>query len=89
MKKLKIYWPYLLLIPFVIAGIVGWFVLPETVVLNTDGTSMPKLFGLLIPVAVSALGASRVCLEGKNRGAGAIILVLAAVAEVLLYAWNL
>ena len=89
MKKLKVYWPYLLLIPFVIAGIVGWFLLPETVVLNTDGTAMPRLFGLLIPVAVSALGASRVCLEGKNRAAGAIILVLAAVAEVLLFAWNL
>lgn len=89
MKKLKIYWPYLLLIPFVAAGIAGWFVLPETVLLNTDGTAMPKLFGLLIPVALSALGASRVCLEGKNRATGAIILVFAAVAEVLLFTWNL
>ena len=89
MKKLKVYWPYLLLIPFVAAGIVGWFVLPETVLLNTDGTTMPKLFGLLIPVAVSALGASRVCLEGKNRAAGAIVLVLAVVADVLLFTWNL
>ena len=89
MKKWKIYWPYLLLIPFVAAGIAGWFVLPEMLLVNTDGTSMPKLIGLLIPVALSALGASRVCLSGKNRSAGAIILVLVVVAEVLLFAWNL
>ena len=89
MKTLKVYWPYLLLIPFVAAGIVGWFVLPETLLVNTDGTVMPKLVGLLIPVAVSTFGASRVCLGGKNRSAGALLLVLAVVAEVLLFAWNL
>lgn len=89
MKKLKVYWPYLLLVPFVAAGVAGWFVLPETLLVNTDGTAMPKLVALLIPVAMSALGASFVCVEGKKRSTGLLVLVLAVVAEVLLFAWNL
>ena len=88
-QKLKVYWPYALLLPFVIAGVIGWFVLPEELVINTHGAAMPKLFGLLIPVALSALGASRTCLGGKNRSSGILILALSVVAEVLLFVWNL
>lgn len=89
-KALRVYWPFLLLLPFVIAGIVGWFVLPaELVVQGGSGSGLPKLMGLLVPVALAALGSSQACFEGKRRMAGILILGIAVIAEVLLFAWNL
>ncbi len=86
----KVYWPYFLLIPFVIAAVVGWFVLPAELVMSdrSDGT-MPKLVGLLVPVALAALGSSQACLAGRRRAAGGMILLIAVIAAVLLFAWNL
>lgn len=87
---LKVYWPFLLLVPFVAAGIVGWFVLPAQLVIRTgNGSGLPRLIGLLVPLALAALGSSQVCFDGKCRMAGILILVIAAMAEVLLFAWNL
>lgn len=89
-KSWKIYWPYFLLIPFVAAGIIGWFLLPaELAVQAGSGGTMPKLAGLLAPLALAALGSSQACFEGKRRAAGVVILIVAAVAEVLLFIWNL
>ena len=89
-KLLKVYWPFLLLLPFVIAGIVGWFVLPaELVIRGGSGSGLPRLIGLLVPVALAALGGSQACLKGNRRMAGILILVIAAIAEVLLFVWNL
>lgn len=86
----KIYWPYFLLIPFVLAGVIGWFVLPaEVVIQGGSGSGMPKLMGLLVPVALAALGSSQACFKGKRRMAGVLILGIAAIAEVLLFVWNL
>ena len=87
MKKWKLYWPYYVLLVFVLAGIVGWFVLPAELVIR-DGGDMPKLIGLLVPVAMASLGGSLAARE-KTRWAGAAILVLAAVLEIMLFAWNL
>lgn len=83
----KIYWPYYVLILFVLAGIVGWFVLPAELVIR-DGGGMPKLIGLLGPVAMAALGGSLAARE-KTRWAGVAVLVLAAVLEIMLFVWNL
>lgn len=89
MKKLKVYWPFLPLLLFVVAGIVGWFVLPAELVMQSGGeTTVPKLVGLLVPVALSALGGSFVAVE-KRRWAGVVVLIVAAAAEILLFVWNL
>ena len=50
----KRFWPFLLTIPLAAASVVGWFILPEELVMQigVDGqpsSVMPKLFGLLIP----------------------------------------
>lgn len=87
MKKLKIYWPFLPFLILIAAGIVGWFVLPAELVLRTGG-ALPKLFGLLGPVALGAFGGSLAARE-KTRWAGAVIIVVAAVLEIMLFAWNL
>lgn len=87
MKKLKIYWPFLPFLILTAAGIVGWFVLPAELALRTGGV-LPKLFGLLGPVALGAFGGSLAARE-KTRWAGAVIIVVAAVLEIMLFAWNL
>lgn len=87
MKKLKVYWPFLPFIVLLLAGVIGWFVLPAELVIN-DGGAMPKLLALLGPVALGALGGSLAARE-KNRWAGAVVIVIAAVLEIMLFAWNL
>ncbi|MGN0985873.1 MAG: hypothetical protein ACI4OU_05200 [Candidatus Enterenecus sp.] len=87
-------WPWLLVMPFVAAAVAGWFLLPAELVVQVgvDGTPsnmMPKLAGVLVPVALAAFGGSRVCKGGKYRPAGILVLAVAAVVEVLLFAWNL
>ena len=87
MKKLKVYWPFLPFIVLLLAGVIGWFVFPAELIIN-DGGGLPKLMALLVPVALGALGGSLAARE-KTRWAGAVVIVIAAVAEVLLFAWNL
>ena len=85
-QKWKVYWPYYVLLVFVLVGIVGWFVLPAELMIR-DGGGLPKLLGLLVPVAMAALGGSLAARE-KTRWAGAVVLVIAAVLEIMLFAWN-
>lgn len=87
MKKWKIYWPFLPFLILVVVGIVGWFVLPAELVIRSDG-SMHKLVGLLCPVAIGAFGGSLAARE-KTRWAGAVVIVIAVVTEIMLFAWNL
>lgn len=87
MKKWKLYWPYYVLLVFVLAGIVGWFVLPAELMIRS-GSGVPKLIGLLLPIAMAALGGS-LAARGKTRWAGVAVIVFAAVLEVMLFAWNL
>ena len=87
MKKWKVYWPFLPLVIFVILGIVGWLVLPAELTVRGDGT-LPKLMALLVPVALGALGGSLAARE-KTRWAGVAVIVLTAVLEIMLFAWNL
>lgn len=87
MKKLKVYWPFLPLLVFVLAGIVGWFVLPAEVAIRS-GAVLPKLMALLVPVALGAFGGSLAARE-KTRWAGVAVVVLTAVLEIMLFAWNL
>ena len=61
MEEKKRFWPFLVLIPLLAAAIAGWFVLPDSLVMQigADGQPsniMPKLFGLLIPPAVGWWG---------------------------------
>lgn len=86
-QRWKIYWPYYVLILFVLAGIAGWFILPSELVIR-NGSGVPKLIGLLGPVAMAALGGSLAARE-KTRWAGAAVIVIAAVLEIMLFAWNL
>ena len=87
MKKLKVYWPFLPFIVLLLAGVIGWFVLPAELIIN-DGSGLPKLMALLVPVALGALGGSLAARE-KTRWAGAVVIVIAAVLEIMLFAWNL
>lgn len=87
MKKLKVYWPFLPFVVLLLAGVIGWFVLPAELVIN-DGGAMPRLLALLGPVALGALGGSLAARE-KTRWAGAVVIVIAVVLEIMLFAWNL
>ena len=87
MKKLKLYWPFLPLAALVAAGIVGWFLLPGELTMG-GGAAVPKLFGLLAPVAVCAFGGS-LAARDKTRWAGAVVIVIALVMEIILFARNL
>ena len=86
MKRFKVYWPFLPFVVLVLAGIVGWFVLPGELTMGSGGT-LPKLFGLLAPVAVGAFGGSLAARE-KTRWAGAVVIIIAVVMEILLFVWN-
>jgi len=86
MKKLKVYWPFLPFLLLLAAGIVGWFVLPAQV--SIRDTVLPKLLALLGPLALGALGGSLAARE-KTRWAGAVIIVIALVLEVMIFGWNL
>ena len=86
MKKLKVYWPFLPFALLAIAGIAGWFVLPAELAMGSG--SVPRLFGLLAPVAVGAFGGSLAARE-KTRWAGAVVIIIALVMEILLFVRNL
>jgi len=86
MKKLKVYWPFLPFLLLLAAGIVGWFVLPAQV--SIRDTVLPKLLALLGPLALGALGGSLAARE-KTRWAGAVVIIIAMVMEILLFVWNL
>ena len=91
----KRFWPFLLVIPLVIAAGAGWFLLPEELVMQigVDGRPsniMPKLFGLLIPPAVGLIGAGIASSTGKEKHlAGFITLAVAAVIAGFTFFMNL
>lgn len=95
MEDKKRFWPFLLVIPLAIASIAGWFILPEELVMQigVDGQPsnvMPKLFGLLIPVAVGLIGAGIASSTGKEKHlAGFITLAVAAVIAGFMFVMNL
>lgn len=94
MKK-KRYWPFLLVIPLIAAAAAGWFLLPDELVMQVglDGQPsrmMPKLAGLLVPVAVGAVGAGIACgREQEKRAGGLIVLEVAAVITGVVFVMNL
>lgn len=88
MKKWKVYWPFLPFLILLAAGIAGWFLLPAELSLGAEKGSLPKLIGLLGPVALGAFGGSLAARE-KTRWAGAVVVVIAVVTEIMLFAWNL
>ena len=68
----KRFWPFLLLIPLAIAVIAGWFLLPDTLVMQVGmsgqpSKSMPKVLGLLIPMAAGMIGAAYASSEREER----------------------
>lgn len=94
MKK-KRFWPFLLMIPLLTAAVAGGFLLPDQLVMQigVDGQPsnvMPKLFGLLIPVAVGAIGAGIASSAAKEKHlAGFITLAAAFLITGLTFFMNL
>ena len=90
----KRFWPFLFLIPLSIAVIVGWFLLPDTLVMQVSmsgqpSKSMPKVLGL-IPMAAGMIGAAYASSEKEERRPrGFIVLALAVVVLVITFAFNL
>ena len=78
-----------------IAVIVGWFLLPDTLVMQVSmsgqpSKSMPKVLGLLIPMAASMIGAAYASSEKEDRRPqGLIILALAVVILAVTFVFNL
>ncbi len=91
----KQFWPFLLVIPLIIAAAAGWFMLPDELVMQigVDGQPsrvMAKPFGLLVPVALGVIGAGIACSTGKERKvSGFAVLTAAAIVTVFNFAWNL
>lgn len=79
----KRFWPFLLVIPLLTAAVAGWFLLPDRLVMQIGvdgqpGNVMPKLFGLLIPVAVGAIGAGIASSAVKEKHLAGFITLAAA-----------
>ena len=89
------YWPFLLVVPLVIAAIIGWFVLPDELVMQigVDGQPsnvMPKLFGLLTAPAVGLIGAGIASSAAKEKHlAGFLALAAAFVITGFTFFMNL
>lgn len=79
----KRFWPFLLVIPLVIAAIAGWFVLPDELVMQVgvDGQPsnvMPKLFGLLTAPALGLIGAGIASSSAEEKHLAGFITLAAA-----------
>ncbi len=91
----KQYWPFLLVIPLILAAVAGWFLLPEELIMQIgiDGQPsrvMAKPFGLLVPIALGMIGAGIACNTDKERKvSGFIVLAVAAIVTIFNFAWNL
>ena len=91
----KRFWPFLFLIPLSSAVIVGWFLLPDTLVMQVSmsgqpSKSMPKVLGLLIPMAAGMIGAAYASREREERRPrGLIILAIAVAILVIAFVFDL
>lgn len=79
----KRFWPFLLVIPLVIASVAGWFVLPDELVMQIGadgrpGNVMPKLFGLIILLALGGIGAGVASSTAKEKHLAGFITLAAA-----------
>ena len=91
----KQYWPFLLVIPLIAAAVAGWFMLPEELVvqIGVDGQPsniMAKPLGLLLPVALGAIGAGIASSTDREKKlSGFIVLAVAAIITAITFIWNL
>ena len=91
----KRYWPLLCLIPLIAAAVVGWFGLPDSLVVQIGADGLPskvwpKLLALPLPVAVGALGAWFASDRAKEkRVSGFAVLAVAAIITAFNFAMNL
>lgn len=95
MEDKRRFWPFLLVIPLIAAAAAGWFMLPEELVMQigVDGQPSnfrPKLFGLVLPVALGVIGAGIACCPDKERKvSGFAVFAAAVIVMILTFAWNL
>lgn len=91
----KRFWPFLCLLPLIAAAVAGWSMLPDTLVVHIglDGqpsNHMPKLVGVLLPVALGAIGAGIACDPSKEKKvSGFAVLAAAVIVTILTFAMNL
>lgn len=84
--------PFLLLLVLLAAIIAEWFLLPDPVLVDfrRDGKTMPKLLVLALTLAISVFGAVQAAgQEGKERGGGYIMMLIAAALAALTLGVNL
>lgn len=95
MEDKRRFWPFLLVIPLIIAAVVGWFMLPDHLVaqIGADGLPSkvwPKLIALPLPVAVGLLGAGMASGRDKEKRVGGFfVLAVAAVITIFNFVTNL
>ena len=95
MMNKKRFCPFLLLIPLAIAFIAGWFLLPDTLIMQVSmsrqpSKSMPNVLGLLAPMAAGIPGAAYASSEKEDRRPRDLIILASAVAiRAVTFVFNL
>lgn len=93
-KKNKLYTTIGVIAISAIVAIVGYFTLPEMVVVQITtsgkgGTSIPKILGLLVPLAISIMYSVRYYKKDVSASKNIIVLVLVLIMYGLMFAFNL
>jgi len=86
-----IYLPCVLMLLFYAVALIGFMVFPnnEVIVRLPNMTSMNKMAAMLVPIALSTVGGALMATNKKTRPAGMVVMVFAAIIDVMLFTWNL
>ena len=86
-----IYLPCVLMLLFYAVALTGFMIFPnnEVIVHLPTTRTMSKMVAMLVPIALSTVGGALMATNKKSRPAGMVIMVFAAIIDVLLFTWNL
>ena len=90
MKKLVYFIP---VIVSVILGVISWCLLPDVVAvqIGLDGqvsNTMPKIFAIIIPVAITIVGSIISVKDDQSKSKGIILSLIGLVVMVLTLVFN-